>query len=179
MASSRAIERVAQGVYRMAGAPRQQHEAIYATWLALGGAAADRTDSSVPPLVASGPTAAVLHEIGDFLPDRLDFIVPKRKGTRLPGVRLRIRQLTPDDVMPVGGLPTLSVERTIVDLVDIGTDTSLISGALTDAVQQGKVIDPDRLRSGLIARRRPDNDTGQLEDHLERLLAAMTGGTDG
>jgi hypothetical protein len=26
--------RVAQGVYRMARAPRQDHEAIYATWLA-------------------------------------------------------------------------------------------------------------------------------------------------
>ena len=38
MADAGAIERVAQGVYRMAGAPSQEHEAIYATWLALGGA---------------------------------------------------------------------------------------------------------------------------------------------
>jgi Transcriptional regulator, AbiEi antitoxin len=38
MASAGAIERVAQGVYRMAGAPQQDHEAIYAAWLALGGA---------------------------------------------------------------------------------------------------------------------------------------------
>lgn len=45
MASSGAIERVAQGVYRMAGAPPQDHEAIYTTWLALGGASAPRTET--------------------------------------------------------------------------------------------------------------------------------------
>ncbi|MFT4218634.1 MAG: type IV toxin-antitoxin system AbiEi family antitoxin domain-containing protein [Micropruina sp.] len=47
MASAGALERVAQGVYRMAGAPPQDNEAIYATWLALGGATNPRTESGV------------------------------------------------------------------------------------------------------------------------------------
>jgi len=97
MASSGAIERVTQGVYRMAGAPPQNHEAIYATWLALGGATAPRTDAGVASIVAAGVTGAVLHDVGDFFLDGFDFIVPARKGTRLPGVRLRIRHLTRDE----------------------------------------------------------------------------------
>jgi hypothetical protein len=113
MASSGAVERIAQGVYRVAGAPPQRHEAIYATWLALGGATSPRTPPGVAPVVAAGQTAAVVHAIGDFLLDGLDFIVPSRKGTRIPDVRLRIRDLTRPEVIPVEGLPTLTVERTI------------------------------------------------------------------
>jgi predicted transcriptional regulator of viral defense system len=133
MTHSGAVERLAQGVYRMAGAPPQPHEAIYASWLVLGGATGAHTEAGVSPLVTAGVTAAVVHEIGDFFLDGLDFIVPSRKGTRLRDVRLRIRRLSPEDVIPVNGLPTLTVERTIVDLVELGTDTSLVGDALRDA----------------------------------------------
>ncbi|MGH3349559.1 MAG: type IV toxin-antitoxin system AbiEi family antitoxin domain-containing protein [Nocardioides sp.] len=145
MASSGALERVAQGVYRVAGAPPQRHEAIYATWLALGGATSPRTAAGVAPVVAAGQTAAVVHAIGDFLLDGLDFIVPSRKGTRLPDVRLRIRELSRPEVIPVDGLPTLTVERTIADLVAIGTDTSLVADALRDAVRSGRLTAPNAL----------------------------------
>jgi predicted transcriptional regulator of viral defense system len=84
MASAGAIDRVAQGVYRMAGAPPQDHEAVYATWLALGGATASRTETGVAPVVAAGVTAAVVHGIGDFLPDTFDFIVPARRAPGFP-----------------------------------------------------------------------------------------------
>jgi predicted transcriptional regulator of viral defense system len=159
MASAGAIERVAQGVYRMAGAPPQDHEAIYATWLALGGATASRTETGVAPVVAAGVTAAVVLGIGDFLPDRFDFIVPARKGTRLPGVRLRVRRLTRDEVIPVGGLPALTAERAIADLIETGTDLSLVAGAVRDAVRAGQLVAPDRLVSYLdpiAARRKSD-----------------------
>jgi hypothetical protein len=52
----------------MAGAPPQDHEAIYASSLALGGATAPRTETGVAPVVAAGVTAAVVHGIGDFFP---------------------------------------------------------------------------------------------------------------
>jgi predicted transcriptional regulator of viral defense system len=159
MASAGAIERVAQGVYRMAGAPPQDHEAIYATWLALGGATTSRTETGAAPVVAAGETAAVVHGIGDFIPGRFDFIVPARKGTRLPGVRLRVRRLTRDEVIPVGGLPALTAERAIADLIEIGTDLSLVAGAVRDAVRAGQLVAPDRLVSYLdpiAARRKSD-----------------------
>lgn len=167
MASTGAIERVTQGVYRMAGSPTQEHEAIYATWLALGGATASRAKTGVAVVVAAGTTAAVVQSIGDFFPDGYDFIVPNRKGTRLPGVRLRIRALSHDDVIPVAGMPTLTAERTIADLIEIGTDESLVAGALRDAVRADKLVAPDRLISYLspIAKRRKT--TGRkLADNL-------------
>lgn len=129
----------------MAGAPSQEHEAIHATWLALGGATTPRTEASVAAIVAAGTTAAALHDIGDFFPSPYDFIVPSRKGTRLPGVRLRIRNLTPGEVIPVNGLPTLTIERTIADLAEIGTDTSLVANAVRDAVRADKLVSPQRL----------------------------------
>lgn len=169
MASAGAIERVAQGVYRMAGAPPQDHEAIYATWLALGGATASRTEAGVAPVVAAGVTAAVVHSIGDFFPDRFDFIVPARKGTRLPGVRLRVRRLTRDEVIPVGGLPALTAERAIADLIEIGTDLSLVAGAVRDAVRAGQLVAPDRLVSYLdpIAARRKSDGRALASDLFE------------
>lgn len=145
MARAGALERVAQGVYRISGAPPHVLEAVYATWLALGGAQETRSTSGVAPVVAAGSTAAVVHGIGDFSLDGLDFVVPRRKGTRLAGVRLRIRDLCPEEVLPVDGLPTLTVERTIADLIDIGTDLSLVADALRDAVRADKLVAPDRL----------------------------------
>lgn len=145
MASAGAIERVVQGVYRMAGAPPQDHEAIYAAWLALGGATALRTESGVSAIVTAGITAAIVHDVGDFFLDGFDFMVPARKGTRLPGVRLRIRRLARDDVIPVSGLPTLTIERTIADLVEVGTDLSLVAGVVRETARAGKLVAPDRL----------------------------------
>ena len=169
MASAGAIERVAQGVYRMAGAPLQDHEAIYATWLALGGATAPHAETGVAPVVAAGVTAAVVHGIGDFFPAGFDFIVPARKGTRLPGVRLRIRRLTRDEVIPVAGLPALTVERALADLIEIGTDLSLVAGAARDAVRADKLVAPDRLVSYLdpIAARRKSDGRSLAGDLLE------------
>ena len=77
----------------------------------------------------------MVHGIGDFLPAGFDFMVPARKGTRLAGVRLRIRRLAREDVIPVGGLPALTVERALADLVEIGTDLSLVAGAARDAAR--------------------------------------------
>ncbi len=179
MASAGAIERVAQGVYRMAGAPPLNHEAIYATWLALGGATAPRTRAGVASMVTAGITAAIVHDVGDFFLDGFDFMVPARKGTRLPGVRLRIRQLTRDEVMPVDGLPTLTVERTIADLVELGTDMSMVASAVRDAARADKLVAPDRLASYLdpiAARRRSDGNS--LANDLFELAGVSPEGWD-
>ncbi len=172
MTASGVLERLTQGVYRMTGTPPQDHENIYATWLALGGATTPPTQTGAPALVAAGVTAAVVHDIGDFFLDGIDFIVGSRKATRLPDVRLRIRTLTPADTISVNGLPTLTVERTITDLLDLGTDTSLINDALRDAARFGKIIHPQRLRADLAAApARLRDDSGVLLESLNEVLA--------
>jgi len=84
-------------------------------------------------------------------------------------VRLRIRRLTRDEVIPVGGLPALTVERTLADLIEIGTDLSLVAGAARDAVRAGKLVAPDRLVSYLdpIAARRNSDGRSLASDLLE------------
>jgi len=161
----------------MAGAPPQDYEAIYATWLASGGATAARTETGVAPVVAVGVTAAVVHGIGDFFPGRFDFIVPARKGTRLPGVRLRVRRLTRDEVIPVGGLPALTAERAIADLIEIGADLSMVAGAVRDAVRAGKLVAPDRLVSYLdpVAARRKSDGRALASDLFELAGASPEG----
>jgi len=144
LAASGALVRVAQGVYRMAGAPELEHEEIYAAWLALGGATRPATDEGVAPVVAAGVTATILHGIGDFYPERADFIVPARRGTRLPA-RLRIRALTPAEVTFAESIPTLTVERTIADLLGLQTDLSLVADTLFSAYEQGKFVRPWQL----------------------------------
>jgi predicted transcriptional regulator of viral defense system len=141
LTSTGVLERVLQGVYRMPGSPVLEHQTIYATWLALGGAG-PRADDGLAPVVAAGVTAALLHGIGDFFSDGLDFIVPARKSTRFPGVRLRVRKLTRDEVIPLDGVPTLTVERTIADLLEQHTDRSLVADTVRDAVLQGKLLSP-------------------------------------
>lgn len=175
MTANGVLERLTQGVYRMAGAPPQDHESIFATWLALGGATSQTTTAGAPSLVAAGVTAAVVHDIGDFFLDGIDFIVGSRKTTRLPDVRLRIRPLTPADTTSVHGLPTLTVERTITDLLDLGTDTSLIDDALREAARFGKITDPQRLRDDLATTpSRLRDDAGVLLDSLNEVLAPNT-----
>lgn len=141
------LERVIQGVYRFAGAPELEHELTFATWLALGGAGS--ASDSPPGVVAGGATAAELHKIGDLYPDAREFLVPVRKTTRLPGVRLRVRALEPDDVTIVDQLPILTIERTIADLVEQWTDLSLVADVVRDAVQSARLLTPQRLADHL------------------------------
>jgi len=145
LVASGALSRVAQGVYRLSGAPETPHEATYAAWLALGGAALPASPTGAPPVVAAGETAALAHGIGDWFPGERSFIVPARRTTRLLGVRLRVRALEPVDVAFVDGLPVLTVERTIADLMEQWVDRSLIADAIADAARAGTLVSPARL----------------------------------
>jgi predicted transcriptional regulator of viral defense system len=96
-------------------------------------------------VVAARITAASLHGIGDIRPEGHDFIVPARKGTRVVGVRFRIRRLELEEVTFVDQMPVLTVERTIADLVEHWTDLSLVADTVRDAIDQGKLVGPRKL----------------------------------
>lgn len=149
LAGAGGILRLGQGVYRMAGAPEPALEYLYIPWLALGGATLSASMTGAPAVVVAGESAAIAHGIGDWYPGVRDFIVPIRRTTRLDGVRLRTRELAPNDVIYLDGLPTLTVERTIADLLEQWTDRSLIIDALADAAEQGKPVSALRLSSHL------------------------------
>lgn len=169
LVASGAIERLAQGVYRMAGAPAAEHkvDGTRVHWLALGGVTRH--------VVAAGKTAAALHGIGDWFPAESEFVAPTRRTTRLSDVRLRIRRLDEEDVVYVDGLPAMTVERTIADLVEAREDPSLIADALQHAVQRGTLLRPRRLAQLLepLAHR---NGEASGVDLAKRLMIA--GGVD-
>jgi len=144
LAASGVLGRVAQGVYRLAGAPELEHEAIYAAWLALS-PIESAPAGEIPAVVAAGETAATLLGIGDFYPEGATFIVPTRRSTRLDGIRLRTRALSLTEVTFAESVPTLTVERTIADLVETWTDRSLVADTIADAVAQGRLVAPQLL----------------------------------
>lgn len=155
LAASGAVERVAQGVYRMAGAPAAvlEIDTIRIHWLALGGSVS---------VVAAGVTATTLHSIGDWFPNMSDFVTPTRRTTRLDGVRLRTKVLHSVDVTLVDGLSTMTVERAIADLIEAREDPSLIADALRHAAQRGTFLRPRRF--------------AQLLDPLAHRNGEVTGG---
>lgn len=164
------LVRVAQGIYRDAGAPSDRLEDLRAAWLSTdpGRLAEDRIQSN-DVAVVTGESAASLHQIGDFLADVHEFSLPGRRQTQRSDVRFRRREYPSDEITIVEGLPTTSPERTIADLVERRTDLSLVADALADGLRQSKInaetlaamLAPYAARNGFAI-----NDGQQLLDEL-------------
>lgn len=127
--------RIVQGVYMDAGAPTGPFDDLRAAWLStepkiLG---EERIKKLSEGVVVASSSAAYLHGIGDLWPDRHEFVAARRHQTQRKGIRYRQRVLEPQDVTVVEGLPTLTLERTIADLVDDVGDLSLVGDSLRDA----------------------------------------------
>lgn len=150
------LERLAHGVYKDAGAPGNPFDDLRAAWLstqpAIMGEA--RIKARAEGVVVAGTSAARLHDIGDLWADRHEFISPKRRQSQRAEVRFRQRSLDPQDVTLVEGLPAMTMERTIADLVEEIGDLSLVADALRHASLK-RNLDVPRLREllGPLAKR--------------------------
>lgn len=134
MAAAGVLERIAQGVYRMTGAPTQEHEEILAAWLSVSDSS--RTGEASPVIVA-GAAAARLHGLGDLWVDAVDLVCERRRTSRNPRVRMRTLALPAADVTRVEGVPVMTPMRTLADLVEQWVDLSLVADALRDADARG------------------------------------------
>lgn len=151
LAADGQLERVAHGVYRDAGAPATPHDDLKAAWLStdsktMGEA---RIRHGANGVVVAGESAADLHGIGDFRALRHEFVAPTRRQSQRSAIRYRQRTLDPHDVTLVEGLPVMTMERTIADLVEEVGDLSLVADALRDAASK-RMLDLHRL-GGLLA----------------------------
>ena len=167
MANSGAVERVAHGVYRIAGAPvAEMLGDLRAAYLSLGGHRT--TDGRQRRIVVGGETAAGLHGVGNFYLSKYDFITPHRRGTRLRKVRLRVRNLDPGSVTFIDGMATLTAERLVADLVSIDTDLSMVSDVIAEAHSKGLFHSPTKLDSYLepLARRTHHHSGAELRSAL-------------
>lgn len=134
MTAAGVLERIAHGVYRMAGVPEQQHEEILVAWLSVseGGRTGDES-----PVIVGGAAAARLHGLGDLWVDAVDLVCERRRTSRNPRVRMRTLALPAADVTLVEGIPVMTPMRTLADLVEQWVDLSLVADALRDADARG------------------------------------------
>lgn len=139
------LERLAHGVYKDAGAPASRFDDLHAAWLSTDPKTMGEVRIKDNGVVVAGETAADLHGIGDFRALRHDFVSPTRRQSQRREIRYRQRALEPRDVMLVEGLPVMTMERTIADLVDDNKDLSLVGDALRDGSGK-RTLDLQRLR---------------------------------
>ena len=140
------LKRLAHGVYMDAGAPGGRFDDLRAAWLSTDPKVmgVDRIHNRAGGVVVAGTSAARIHGIGDLPADRHEFISPTRRQTQRAEVHYRQRLLDPQDVTLAAGLPTMTVERTIADLVEEVADLSLVADVLRDAALAGN-LDATRL----------------------------------
>lgn len=122
------LERLARGVYRVTGAPKSWEQQLQAGVWALGSTAA-----------VSHAAAARLHGFDGFDRAGVEFVVDRAcRGRRPAGIECRIHTtsaLRPVDIVRVGGLPTTSAVRTILDLARDGARDADVEAAIDSAVR--------------------------------------------
>jgi predicted transcriptional regulator of viral defense system len=128
------LDRVANGVYRMVGAPEPDHLALRAAWLQLepGVWAWERTPAQG---VVSHRSAAAVYGLGDLPADRHEFTLPSRKQTRRPDVRLHQRSLSAGEWVLLSGLPVTRPARIASDLLDDHEDPDGVAQIVVDAIR--------------------------------------------
>lgn len=130
------LDRVAQGVYHLLGAPMSDHADLRAAWLQLA-PEVPAWRRTADQGVASHRSAAELTELGHLPADRHEFVLPARRQSRRPDVRLHIGRLADDDWLFVHGLPATRPARTAADLLADGEDPGAVAEVIADAIRAG------------------------------------------
>ncbi|WP_024794168.1 type IV toxin-antitoxin system AbiEi family antitoxin domain-containing protein [Tomitella biformata] len=143
------VERLRHGAYRISGAPISREEQLRAAWLMIEPAAtADDQLNQQQPAVVSHRSAAKLHGLGDADADVMEFIVARRKQSRLTDVRYRVAALAPERWTLIDGLPVTTVLSTVEDLAADHLDGGHLAGIVRDAVITCR-LDPDDAAAAL------------------------------
>jgi len=132
LAAKSVLERVAHGVYRLAGAPVPDHQDLRAAWLQL--------EPKVPAWertwdqgVVSHRSAAALYGLGDLPADRHEFTLARRRQTRRTDVRLHKGE--PGLWTTVHGLPVTRPSEIASDLLADREDPGAVAQIIADAIR--------------------------------------------
>jgi len=131
------LERLAHGIYRLAGNPPGPHDDLRASWIGLDPrrTAAERIAAG-PTEVVSHRSAAVIHTLGDLDADTLEFTTSVRRQPRRADIHIHRGRIEDDDWTLVDGLPVTTPLRTIRDLAEARIDRGHLAGAVRDALLQ-------------------------------------------
>jgi predicted transcriptional regulator of viral defense system len=143
------MERVAHGVYRVAGAPRPRLLELRAAWLQLApGVDVDRrtlTDGAV-----SHASAAAVYEVGLLEPVRYEFSVPLplRVRSRRDDVVIHRARLAEDEVRWVEEMLVTAPIRMVADLCAQSLDGEHLAGVVADLLDR-QMVDRGELEAEL------------------------------
>jgi len=130
------LERVAHGVYHLAGAPLPNHAALRAAWLQLAPdiPAWERTPDQG---VVSHRSAAALYGLGHLPADIHEFTLPSRRQTRRADVRLHQRPVIRREWVELHGLPVTKPSRIAADLLRDHEGPEAVAAVIADAMRGG------------------------------------------
>ncbi len=131
------LDRVAHGVYHLAGAPLPDHVGLRSAWLQLAPASL-AWERSAEQGTVSHRSAADLWELGHLPADRHEFILPGRRQTRQSGVRIHRGQVKDAEWVYLRGLPVTSPARTAADLLADKEDPEAVAQMVADALRAKK-----------------------------------------
>ena len=134
LATTGILDRVAQGVYRLTGAPPPDHLELRAAWLQLAPEvpAWERTPDQG---VVSHRSAAALYGLGHLPADRHEFTLPVRRQSRRKDVRLHQRPVSPSERVVLHGMPVTRPSRIAADLLDDKEDPEAVAQVIADAIR--------------------------------------------
>ncbi|SDF88644.1 Transcriptional regulator, AbiEi antitoxin, Type IV TA system [Lentzea fradiae] len=147
LVSAGIVDHVARGVHLVVAAGTPNHLEEKSAWLRLAPSrrAWERDAADQDNGVLSHRTACVLHELGDIPAPQVEMTVPRRRTTRVPGIRLHRGDLARHEITTThDGLPVTTVERTIKDLLVARVDGGHLGGVLNDALLR-RLVDVRRL----------------------------------
>jgi hypothetical protein len=128
------LERGAQGVYRLAGAPVPDHMDLRAAWLQLA-PETPAWERTAEQGVVSHRSAAALYGLGHLPADRHEYTVPVRRQTRRPDVRLHTRAMRSAEWITLLGLPVTRPSRIASDLLWEKEDPQAVAQLIADAIR--------------------------------------------
>lgn len=134
LATTGLLDRVAQGVYRLMGAPPPDHRELRAAWLQLAPEfpAWERTPEQG---IVSYRSAAALYGLGHLPADRHEFTLPVRRQSRRKDVRLHHRSVSPSEWIVLHGMPVTRPSRVAADLLADKEDPEAVAQVIADAIR--------------------------------------------
>ena len=128
------MERVAHGVYRIAGAPAPDHMELRAAWMQL---APDTPiwQRTAEQGVVSHRSAAAVYGLGHLPADRHEFTLPARRQSRRADVRFHRRRIARGEYVTSHGLLVTRPSRTASDLLDDREDPGAVAQVIADAIR--------------------------------------------
>lgn len=129
-----ALERVAHGVYQLAGTPIPDHRELRSAWLQLA-PEVPAWKRTADQGVVSHRSAAAVYGLGNLPADSHEFTLPRRKQTRRVDVRIHIRPLGGGEWFRLGGLPVTRPSRIASDLLWDHEDPEAVAHIVVEAIR--------------------------------------------